>query len=346
MTGRGRGLDAPVLAEDVAWIRVGDDTAPGTVRRRAVEIAEQVALDVTRTGQVAIVATELGTNLVKHGREGVIVLRLLRSDNEGGVGILAMDSGPGMRDVRAVFGDGTSTTGTLGIGLGAVSRLATYFDVHSVPGRGTVVSASFWQRARSGSAVAGLTRTLAGESECGDAYAVRAAEDGWLLLSVDGLGHGPLAAHAAAAATRCFYASAGVAPGLVMAELHRGLARTRGAAAAVAHLDTRRRRLTYAAVGNISGRIVLPGRGRGGSRSLVTHPGIVGHNVRTTETTYDLEPGSWVVLHSDGLTEKWDVDDYPGILGRAPELLAATLMRDAAVRRDDASVLVAGAMPR
>lgn len=344
MTARGGGLEALVLAEDVAWIRVEDDTAPGTVRRRAVEIAEQVALDVTRTGQVAIVATELATNLVKHAREGVIVVRVLRRGNEGGIGLLAMDRGPGMRDVHAVFGDGTSTTGTLGIGLGAVSRLATRFDVHSVPGRGTVVSASFWQRDRpGGAAVAGLTRTIAGETECGDAHAARATEDGLLLLSVDGLGHGPLAADAAAAAMRCFYASTDVAPRPVMAELHRGLARTRGAAVAVAHLDLRRRELAYAAVGNISGRIVAPGR----RRALVTQPGIVGHNApMPTAVRYDLEPGSWVVLHSDGLTEKWDTDDYPGILGRAPELLAATLMRDAAIRRDDASVLVARAVPR
>ena len=77
-----------------------------------------------------------------------------------------------------------------------------------------------------------------------------------------------------------------------------------------------------------------------GSRSLVTHPGIVGHNARVVrETTYDLAPGAWVVLHSDGLSEKWDVGDYPGILEHSPLVLAATLMREAGVRRDDASVL-------
>jgi hypothetical protein len=121
-----------------------------------------------------------------------------------------------------------------------------------------------------------------------------------------------------------------------VAELHVAAAGTRGAAVAVAHVEPRRGRLSYAGVGNISGRILSAGRAKG----LVTQPGILGHKSRPpTETPYDLEPGSWVVLHSDGLTEKWDVHAYPGILGHTPLLLAATLMRDAGVRRDDASVL-------
>jgi hypothetical protein len=108
-------------------------------------------------------------------------------------------------------------------------------------------------------------------------------------------------------------------------------------AAAVGHLDVQGGLLTYSGIGNIAGRIVAAGRSRG----LVTHSGIVGHNARAVrETIYDLEPDSWVVLHSDGLSEKWDIADYPGILEHSPLVLAATLMREAGVRRDDASVLV------
>ncbi|MGZ4436218.1 MAG: SpoIIE family protein phosphatase [Nocardioidaceae bacterium] len=332
----------PVVAEDVAWIRVEDDTAPGAVRRRAIELAERMGFDETRTGQVAIVSTELSTNLAKHARDGEVVLRLLRRGEVGGVEIVALDRGPGMRDVRALFSDGTSTTGTLGIGLGALRRLSSHHDVHSVPGHGTVVTASFWPgEAGPEGPTAGLTRTLAGETECGDAYAVRRTPDGWLLLSVDGLGHGSLAARAATAATRIFRDSAAVSPGALLGELHRGLSGTRGAAAAIGHLDLVHGRLTYSATGNIAGRLVTAGRHRG----LVTHPGIVGHNARAArETTYDLEPGSWVVMHSDGLTEKWDIGDYPGLLDHSPLVVAATLLREAGVHRDDASVLVAKAV--
>ncbi|MGZ5415798.1 MAG: ATP-binding SpoIIE family protein phosphatase [Nocardioides sp.] len=339
MSSRGPSDGGAFWAEDVAWIRVEGDTGPGTVRRRVVELSRQMGLDETRTGQVAIVATELATNLVKHARGGAVVLRVLRRGGVGGVEIIALDRGPGMRDVRAFFGDGTSTTGTLGIGLGAVRRLSSRYDVHSVPGRGTVVTASFWQGAPGPEdATAGLTRTIAGESECGDAYAVRQApDDEMLLLAVDGLGHGPLAARAATSATRIFRESREVSPGALMEEVHRGLTNTRGAAAAIGHLEVQRGRLTYAGVGNIAGRIVTAERSRG----LATHPGIVGHNAPVVrETTYDLAPDSWIVLHSDGLSEKWDISEYPGVLHHSPLVLAATLMRDAGNVRDDASALV------
>ena len=46
--------------------------------------------------------------------------------------------------------DGHSTSGTLGIGLGAIRRLADFCDLYSVPGHGTVLVARFWPEPRSG----------------------------------------------------------------------------------------------------------------------------------------------------------------------------------------------------
>ena len=122
-----------------------------------------------------------------------------------------------------------------------------------------------------------------------------------------------------------------------MRELHRGLSSTRGAAAAIGRLDLQRCRLTYIGVGNIAGRIVNADR----DRALATYPGIVGHNAPTVrETGYDVPPDSWVVLHTDGLSDKWVTADYPGVLEHSPLVFAATLMSQAGQVRDDASVLV------
>jgi hypothetical protein len=50
-----------------------------------------------------------------------------------------------------------------------------------------------------------------------------------------------------------------------------------------------------------------------------------------------------VVMHSDGITDRWDLAAYPRLASQAPVLVAATLLRDHAKRRDDASVVVARA---
>jgi len=93
----------------------------------------------------------------------------------------------------------------------------------------------------------------------------------------------------------------------------------------------------HAGVGNISGRLL----GEHQSRGMASQPGIVGHNLpRVRETSFDVSETQAVVLHSDGLTEKWDLSMLPGVIRQGPAVLAATLMRDAGVRRDDASVVV------
>lgn len=328
------------VVEDVGWLRVDDPSSPGTVRRRLVELAHQVGFSETRTGEVGIVATELATNLVKHARDGAVLLRLLRSDGVGGVEIVAVDSGPGMRDPKAVFADGRSTAGTLGIGLGAVARLSSRYDVHSTPGHGTVVTATLWP---TGVAVApghaaGLTRVMSGEEVCGDAYAVRTVHDGLLLMVADGLGHGPLAARASSEAVRVFRESTHHSPAELLRELHRALQPTRGAAIAIGHLQPRRALLTYAGIGNIAGRLV----DNGVSKGLVSHPGIVGHHARVPRSlVYDVTPTSYVVMHSDGVRDRWDTAELPGLLNHTPLVVAASILRDAGVRPDDASVLVA-----
>jgi hypothetical protein len=52
-----------------------------------------------------------------------------------------------------------------------------------------------------------------------------------------------------------------------------------------------------------------------------------------------------LILHSDGLSARWDLDDYAGLRRRHPALIAGVLFRDHRRLRDDASVVVV-ARPR
>jgi hypothetical protein len=235
--------------------------------------------------------------------------------------------------------DGSTTAGTFGIGLGAVRRMAGTLHLHSVPGHGTVVSAALWPSPEhpATAPASGLVRPLRGQDVSGDAIADRAFDGGHLVMAADGLGHGPLAAEASTRATQVFHESRSVSPAELVTRMHAALSGTRGAAVAVVRLDAATRTVVHAGVGNIAGRLLGEHRYRG----MASQPGIVGHNLpRVRETSFDASDARAVVLHSDGLTEKWDLSGLPGVIQQGPAVLAAALMRDAGVRRDDASVVV------
>jgi serine/threonine protein phosphatase PrpC len=95
--------------------------------------------------------------------------------------------------------------------------------------------------------------------------------------------------------------------------------------------------IRYAGVGNIAGVVVSDNV----SRSLMSHNGTVGHEARKLqEFTSPFPRGSILVMHSDGLTARWGLEPYPGLMNRDPSLIAGVLYRDAQRGRDDATVVV------
>ena len=332
-----------VPVQDIEWISVEESSAPGQVRRAVMRLAERMGFSEHRVGEVGIAASELATNLHRHAKQGSVVIRVRRENNDAAVELVVIDAGPGMSDLAAHARDGTSSAGTLGIGLGAAMRLATWFEGHSTPGRGTVMLATFWR----GEApcprpvVGALTRPMAGESVCGDAYAQRSEGAITSLLLADGLGHGELAAMASRQAVRTFSEDAqGLGPAHTLEALHAALRGTRGAAVAVVRLDLPAQRITFAGVGNIAVWIDDGER----RRAIMSSPGIVGNNAQKIREVESVLPrGALVVLHSDGLTSKWDLRAIPGLWAQDPHVVAGSLMREAGIRHDDASVVVARA---
>lgn len=330
-----------VTEDDVTWLQVHDHPGDGRVRRAAVALAERLGFGEARTGEVAIVATELTTNLARHAGGGAVAVCRLGGERAAGIGLLAIDDGPGIADVAAAMADGSSTAATLGIGLGAIDRLSTTAELYSSPSGGTVVHATIW---RDGvppeePQAAGLVRPMANETLCGDAALVLGPPGPHLLVLADGLGHGPLAARASRAALQVVRDEPrDDVVGLLQA-MHRSLGRTRGAAVAVAAPDPAGGTVRFAGVGNVAAWVVT----HDGRKGMPSQPGIVGSQLPKTvrEQSFPLPPGALVVLHSDGLTDRWDAARYPGVHGRAPAVLAGLLLRDAGVRHDDAAVLVA-----
>lgn len=159
------------------------------------------------------------------------------------------------------------------------------------------------------------------------------------MLLVDGLGHGPEAAKVAQAAiaTLALALAPGLRPERQIEAAHEAMGRIRGAALAVAQYDADEGQLYFAGVGNI-GACIIEG---GIRRQLMSHNGIVGHNMRKLrQIIYPCAPGALTVMHSDGIATQWDLEQHPGLAQREPALVAGVLLRDYARQRDDACVLV------
>jgi len=310
-------------------------------RRAGQKLALELGFNETRAGQLALIVTEAGTNLLKHAGEGVLYLNVAQAEGVPGIDVLAVDNGPGIADIEACLRDGMSTAGTAGTGLGALRRLSNEFDVWSESGLGALFFMRLWRDAAAPGLcrveVGALTVPLAGEEACGDGWGVACDGRGATLLASDGLGHGPDAAAASHAAIAELAHRPDAGATQLVEAAHDALRPTRGAALAAARIDFETDTLRFAGIGNI-GAYVIDGDTR---RALVSHNGIVGHNVRKIqEFSVPCPPGALCIMHSDGIQTQWDLDRYPGLLARSPALIAAMLMRDFIRRRDDAMVLV------
>ena len=322
-----------------------DSSQVAEARREVVSLAQAHGFHEEDAARVALVVTELSTNLLKHGGGGTLLAGSYEDASGAGVECLALDKGQGMADVGASMRDGHSTAGSPGTGLGAVARGSHVMDVYSAPGLGTAILA----RIAPGRPAAELHPTMAdhgavsvpmrGEEACGDAWCRREGADGFALMVADGLGHGPLAADAAHAATRVFARCGEAAPSDMLATLHEALRSTRGAAAGIARYERTAGKIVFAGVGNIAATLV---DADSRVRRMVSHNGTIGHVARKMrDFTYPVEGGALMILASDGIGTSWRLDDYPGLARRHPTLIAGVLFRDFRRLRDDATVVVA-----
>jgi anti-sigma regulatory factor (Ser/Thr protein kinase) len=324
-----------------AIIPIGDSTRVAEARRRASTAAQSEGLGTRAAEEVAIITTEMATNLLKHARSGELHIHCLSCTGEPGVEILSIDRGPGMTNLQACVSDGFSTSGTAGAGLGAISRLADVFDAYSQPTRGTVMVARKFRQDRQNGAkrrwtFGAVKVPYPGETACGDDWSLRRIGHVDCVMVADGLGHGILAADAASAAVAAFQQGTATSAASMLERVHLALRSTRGAAVAVLYIEGPSRRVHYAGLGNING--VLLGGVKG--QIMVSHNGTAGLEARRfQEFDYTLPEDAAIVMHSDGLATNWSTDAYPGLLRRHPTVIAGTLYRDSSRGRDDVCVL-------
>ena len=182
--------------------------------------------------------------------------------------------------------------------------------------------------------VGAARRKKSGETVCGDASIVVPMPSGTLMCLVDGVGHGPEAAAAAERACGFVESSADAPLESLMRGLDRALVGTRGAAVSIVQLMHTHRVLRYVGIGNVELRALTRAR-----VAPPTTPGIVGQGLRVVRVwEYPLAEGDLVTLMSDGVTSRFDLEDFAHL---DPASLAVAVVARHHRDYDDASCVVA-----
>ena len=340
-------------------IEIKDEAHVGTARRVVHRFAGDLGFDETALAEIDIVVQEIGMNAARYATDGGWLHYTTTLGSQPGLELFYWDTGPGIYDLDRAIRDGVSTSGSLGAGLGAVRRLMDEFDVYSTlrvasrlsfaerwTAHGTALLARKWVSSSKdelpGSDEArrfGVwSRPHPGEEANGDAYFIRTRNRSTLLAVIDGLGHGPGAKEAADVALDSLDDWQGEPLDEVLQSVHNALRSTRGAVIGAAIIDEANARFHYAGVGNIMVRVFNAPE----HVSPISTNGTLGARLGQLRVwTHPWIAGATLIMASDGVSASWEMESYPGLLQRSPQLLAGILMRDYARNADDATVLVA-----
>ena len=174
------------------------------------------------------------------------------------------------------------------------------------------------------------------EAVNGDQAFLTRRENSVFFGIIDGAGHGKEANDIAVDACAFLKRNSCLELTVLMQDLHAHLKGGRGGVAIIGRIDLNNARLSCVGVGNIEMRMF----GSQTKRFVLT-AGVLGYDIRTPKTQdLSVQAGDVLVLHSDGISSFFDLQDYPSLPWDSPDKIASTLIDDFGKRNDDATALV------
>lgn len=181
------------------------------------------------------------------------------------------------------------------------------------------------------------SRPASGMRVNGDAYFVKEWDGQTVVAVIDGLGHGAEASTVSEKTKEFLATNYSENPKQIILALHAHLGnKSRGVAAELVRIDAEGHHLLFCGIGNTEVRIIS---------EPPMHPasldGILGLNLRKAmEFEYPYNSLKAVVLHSDGISSRFDLSDYPSIYEQ-PQTVADTIMTRWGKEYDDATITIA-----
>ena len=316
-----------------------------------------MGFDEVKTGEVAIMVTELVTNVIKHGggKGKLVICQFSDAQNHKAIEVWCCDSGKGISDFKKVLKDGYTGKDSLGIGMGTIRRFSDEMEINpplALDFRDTYFSGhplfkncirtikylpiKYWMGTNKKIEIGAASRCKPGELLNGDSYLVTHLGPNLSVAAViDGLGHGSEANLASQLAREQIILKSELPVNALMQHIHNSLQGTRGSTIGLIRLDTEAHKLSYSGIGNIEGFVFSPD----GKKNLMSYGGIMGHNMRTPRVfDFDFNPGDTICMYSDGITSRWKFDDLDWT--EHPQKIAEHIINQFSRPNDDATVLI------
>lgn len=132
--------------ENQSCIKIINEWDIVAARQLGRNVAKEIGFGTVDQARITTAISELARNIYLYAGEGKICIDKIFDRQKAGLKVMAIDKGPGIRDIRQVMEDGFSTSGGLGAGLPGVKRLMDEFEIDSSPDGGTEIKAIKWLR--------------------------------------------------------------------------------------------------------------------------------------------------------------------------------------------------------
>ena len=339
------------------YLQIDNESDVGVCRRKAVALAREMGFDEVKSGEVAILVTELVTNVLKHGggRGKILICQIKNKEEQKALEIWCCDYGKGINQPEKSIADGFTKANTLGFGLGTILRFSDEFEINPKerPEMGDSglngfegfthcirtlkwVPAKKWSCTNRNLQIGAATRSKPGEKLNGDTYVVTHLSGSKTVAAViDGLGHGKDAHLASNKLKEQLLLKADLPLNSLMNHIHKSIRGTRGAVIGLLSIDTDAQKLNFTGIGNIE-TFLLSSEGK---KNLLSFGGIIGHNMRTPRVfEHEMKPGNTIFMYSDGITSRWTNRDFEREM--QPQQKAEFILNNYSRQNDDATILI------
>lgn len=325
---------------------VRDESGLLLFRSRFKAVGRRKGLREVTLERMELVCNEIVTNQLKHAKGSGMVQLWENNDDNPSLDIFALDYGPGIDDLEHAKKDGTTTTGTMGRGLGAIERLACESSIYTVTKdhlaseqwHGTAVWARFSQEKRKTRAkieYGVYLRALHDDFYNGDSIQLKTGPSSISWLHIDGLGHGREAEEAVQPAQGVLDIDTELSErmGILSQRLQGG----RGGVGIMGELDISKENVAITGVGDMSVYIISNGE----RRQVSLASGVLGHDHRSIEVTNTAFPKqALLITASDGIRSGWSIKTLPYLWRLHPQMIALVMGQILGRNNDDKSLVV------